>query len=873
MTPRLATGERLGPYEILDPIGAGGMGAVFRARDTRLNRIVAIKVSKEQFSERFEREARAVAALNHPHICQLYDVGPNYLVMEFVEGAELKGPLALEKAVEYAGQILDALDAAHQKGITHRDLKPANILVTKQGIKLLDFGLAKQRVGPLKETDATLTAALTGEGQILGTLQYMSPEQLHGKETDPRSDLFSFGCVLYEMLTGRRAFEGQSAASVIAAILEREPAPLTVGLPIERVIKRSLAKDPDQRFQTARDLKASLGWAMEQGPAIAAKPDRRWQWIAAVALVFALGAVGWAMSRFRQTPPADERLLRFQIDPPEGGRFVFGLNIGGIALSPDGKTAAYIASDAGKTGLWVRPLDGVTARLLPGTEGATYPFWSPDSKSIAFFTASKLHRVDVAGGSPLAICDVAVGRGGAWSSDGQIIFGTLVSGLHMVPASGGAPAPLTTRDSARGENSHRWPQMLPGGRFLYWARNDMQESSGIYAGSLAKPAERVRILTTDYNALYAPGNEGKSYLLSMRGGTLFAQEFDAGTLKLAGEPHPVADPAAGNGASGKTNASVSAGGLLLYSASNTSSQFTWLDRTGKSLGVVGEPGEYSMVRLSPDGRRAAVSRERPGGSDLWLLEVERGVFSRFTFNSSTNLFPAWSPDGRTIVFESGVSRNLYRKESSGAGSEQRITQSPNLENTSDWSRDGRFVLYSGLDSRTQRDLWILPVTPDGKPAAGAQPRPYLRTPFNEMSGRFSPESSPRWVAYQSDESGRYEVYVQAFPEPHGATRISTGGGQYPQWGPLSGGDGCELFYVSPDNKLMAVSLKLGADAVQPSTPRELFRLPVDDNGASPYEAAPDGQRFLVRAGPQRAGQPLTVIVNWPALLKKGSPAP
>jgi Tol biopolymer transport system component/predicted Ser/Thr protein kinase len=869
----LAAGTKLGPYEILSPIGAGGMGEVWKARDTRLDRIVAIKVSNEQFSERFEHEARAVAALNHPHICQLYDIGPDYLVMEMVEGAPLRGPLPIEKAVDYAAQILDALDAAHQKGIIHRDLKPANILVTKQGIKLLDFGLAKQK-GALAESDETLTRAMTQRGEILGTLQYMSPEQLQGKETDTRSDLFSFGCVLYEMLTGKRAFEGSSAASVIAAILDREPAPLgpegAPALPLERIVRRSLAKDPEQRFQTARDLKAALVWAMEQpAPAAAVKPVRRWRWIAAAALVIGISLGGWAVSHFRQTP-ADERSLRLQITPPEGGRFAFGNSVGGIALSPDGRTAAFVASGNGKNGLWVRPLDGTAARLLPGTEGAAYPFWSPDGKSIAFFTAVKLRRVELMGGSPLAICDAFAARGGAWSSDGQIVFGRSTSGLFRVPASGGTPLPLTTLDA--GEVSHRWPQVLPGGRFLYWVRSDKEENTGIYVSSLAKPAERVRLATTDSNALYAPGNDGKSYLLWQRGGTLFAQEVNADTLKLAGEPHFVADPVATVGITGQMNAAVSASGLLLYSASNTSSQFTWLDRRGEPLSVLGEPGQYDAYRLSPDGHRVAVSRAMTGNSDLWLLEVERGVSSRFTSNSGNNNFPVWSPDGRTIMYTRFGSGNLFRKDSSGAGSEQRVTQSPNIQDATDWSRDGRFILYFETDPHTLRDLWILDVTPDGRLAANAEPKPYLRTPFNEGWGRFSPEAPPRWVAYQSDETGRYEIYVRAFPEPHGATRVSTGGGQYPQWGPQVGAAGRELFYLSPDYKLMAVSLKLGAGSVKPSAPQELFPLPADDIGWPPYDTAPDGKRFLVRATPQQAAQPLTVIVNWPALLKKGAGA-
>jgi len=871
----LARGTKLGPHEVIEPIGRGGMGEVYKARDTRLDRIVAIKVSQAQFSERFENEARAVAALNHPNICHLYDVGPNYLVMEFVEGTPLKGPLSIEKAVEYAGQILDALDAAHQKGITHRDLKPDNILVTKQGIKLLDFGLAKQNA-TMKESDATVTQALTNQGQILGTWQYMPPEQLQGRPADARSDLFSFGCVLYETLTGKRAFEGQSAASVIAAILEREPAPLPTPTPLDRILKRCLAKEPDLRFQTARDLKAALTWAMEQPIAAEVSSDQGsfkrslwarfggWRWVVAAGTL-AIGAGGErAWSHFRQSS-AEERSFRFEIDPPEGGRFVFGNSTGGIALSPDGKTAAYVAAGNGRDGLWVRPLDRTSARLIPGTEGAFSPFWSPDNKSIAFFTGTKLERVELSGGSPLAICDVAVGRGGAWSSDGRILFGTLASGMFQVAASGGTPpAPLTVPDDSRGQNSHRWPQMLPGGHFLYWVRSDRPVESGAYAGSFARPAEGIRLVTTDTNALYAPGLDGKDHLLWQRGGALFAQEFDVGSLKLAGEPHTVADPVAALGDVGQMNVTVSATGLLLYSNSATSSQFRWVNRAGKSLGAVGEPGAYGSFRLSPDGRRIALARSEPGANDLWLLEVERGVFSRFTSNPALSGFPVWSPDGRTVIYRSASSRNLYRRESSIGGNEERVSQSPNTLTPNDWSRDGRMVLYYELHPQTQRDLWILPVTTDGRPVPDAPARPYLRTRFNESYGRFSPEANPHWVAYQSDESGRYEIYIQAFPEPRGATRISTDGGQYPEWGP----NGHELFYVSPDYKLMAVSVKLGEDSVVPSAPRELFPLPTVDIGWSPYEAASDGQRFLVRATSQQAVQPLTVIVNWPALLKK-----
>jgi Tol biopolymer transport system component/predicted Ser/Thr protein kinase len=858
-------GETIAHYRITAKLGEGGMGEVYRATDTRLDRDVAIKIAKEQFSERFEREAHAVAALNHPHICHLYDVGPNYLVMELVEGAPLKGPLSLDKAIEYAGQILDALDAAHKKGITHRDLKPANILVTRQGIKLLDFGLAKQ-TAPLQETD--VTRALTGKGQILGTLQYMSPEQLQGKEVDARSDLFSFGCVLYEMLTGKRAFEGQNPASVIAAILEREPAPLEVARPLDRVVRRSLAKDPDQRFQTARDLKAAMNWALEQLPSpIVAKPIRR-LWITAAAVI--IGATGgWAISHFRQSP-ANALVLRFYVEPPDGVKFVFGTNVGGIALSPDGRFAAFVGSGNGKSGLWVRSLEDMTARLFAGTEGASYPFWSPDSRSIAFFTGlgDSLQRLDLAGGAPSKICDLgANGRSGAWSSDGKIVFGTVSSGLFQVPVTGGKPSSLTTPDASHGEVSHRWPQLLPKGRFLYLVQNQQPENSGVYVASLAKPAESVRVLATNTNAVYAPGGDGKDYLLWLRGSTLMAQKFDTENFKLAGEPHRVTDPVAESVAGGQLVA-ASANGLLLYAASNAVSQLTWLDRSGKPLAVVGDPGAWQTFRLSPDGRRVAASQGRPGGTtDLWLLDVGRSVASRFTSGPSSNQHPVWSPDGRSIVFTGGTPRTVVRQETAATGGEQRLMESRNtiIDSPTDYSHDGRFVLFSESSSATQRDIWVLPMD-----KAKSEATPYIRSQFSEWMGRFSPDASPRWVAYASNESGRFEVYINTFPKPGRRTLISTNGGDYPAWGPL-GKDGRELFYISPEDKLVSVSIKLGTDSVEPSPPRELFPLPGYDNGlGSSYDVTADGQRFLTRF--DRASQPLIVIFNWPALMKKGTAA-
>jgi Tol biopolymer transport system component/tRNA A-37 threonylcarbamoyl transferase component Bud32 len=861
----LTAGNKLGPYEILAPIGAGGQGDVYKARDARLNRTVALKVAKEQFSERFHKEAEAIAALNHPHICTLHDVGPDYLVMEYVEGQPLKGPLPVERAVEYARQILDALDAAHRIGIVHRDLKPANILLTKNGVKLLDFGLAKaERAKAISAAEETVTQSITQEGAIVGTLQYMAPEQLQGKGADARSDLFSFGCVLYEMLTGKRAFEGESAPSVIAAVLEREPAPLEVAPPLERVVRRVLAKDPEQRFQTARDLKMALEWAMEPQAGRAQGKGRHWMWIAGAALL-AIGTLsGWAISHFRQ-PAATDRAFRLEISPPEGGRFVALNNlVGGSALSPDGRMAAFVAAVNGKTGLWVRTLDETRFRLLPGTDGATGPVWSPDSKFIAFWAAGKLQRTDPTGTAPVTICDTAATLGAAWSADGQIVFGSVAAGLFRVPAARGTPSPLTHLDGSRGESSHRFPQVLPGGRFLYWALADKPENAGVYVATFANPAERVFLLRTETAALLAPSGDGRDYLLWLRGGTLLVQEFDTGALKLRGEAHAIAGPILSVGVIGTIPVSASASGQLLYTASASATQLTFFDRGGKVQAAVGEEYMYNdPFRLSPDGRRVVATRDRPGGNDLWLLDMG-GPTSRFTSASTNNVFPVWSPDGRTILFTTAALR-LFRKNSGGLSEEQQITKGPNVQLANDWSRDGRFLIYLELAPGGRPELWVLTFTPEGKVPTNAKPAPYLRTKFTEMNARFSPEPSPRWVAYQSDETGRYEVYVQGFPEPRARFPISTSGGQYPQWGP----SGREIFYVAPDNKLMGVDLKITGDAVQRSASRVLFTLPIIDNGYSPYDTI-DGQRFLVRALPQQAPPPLTLIVNWPALLKKAA---
>jgi Tol biopolymer transport system component len=872
-----------------------------------LGRDVAVKVLPEAFARdaerlsRFQREAKVLASLNHPNIASIYgleDSGPTHaLVMELVEGPTLadrirSGPIPVDEAVLIAKQIADGLEYAHERGIVHRDLKPANIKVSRDdSVKILDFGLAKAVEGEAVEADMgtspTITRMATQMGFIIGTAAYMSPEQAKAKPVDRRADIWAFGCVLYEMLTGKQAFSGETITDILASVVRAEPdwsqLPAATPLRARVLLQRCLQKDPKQRLRDIGDARISLDEMISGAPLEAPSPHELsgasgWRaafgrpailpWSVAASLAVALAVLAWAYQRAASNPAptADASALRTSIIPPKDGSFSLGNNLGGIAISPDGKTAAFASTVNGETALWVRPLDGTDARMLPGTDGAFFPFWSPDSRSIAFFTGSELQSVDLAGGTPFTICEATSGRGGAWTSDGQIIFGAVGTALFRVPASGGTPSPLTTLDASRSEQDHRWPQLLPDGRLLFWARSDKTDNTGVDVISIAKPSQLVHLLSTDTAALYAPGNDGKNYLVWQREGTLVAQEFDPGKLQLMGDIRTLSNHVATSTLVGQTLATVSSNGLLLYSSADTVSQLTWFDPSGKQLGTLGDPGDYEDLRLSLDGRSVAASRDNPGGTVIWLLDIERGVSSRFTTRPGNHIFPIWSPDGRTIVFRSGL--HMCRREIAGTGEEERLTESAtSYEFPNDWSRDGKLILYHVIAPTTGLDLWVLPVTPDGKPAAA--PKPYLRTQFNEGYGRLSPEPNPRWVAYQSDESGQYEIYVNAFPEPRNKVRISTDGGRYPEWSP----DGRELYYVSSDLKLMAVSLKTSGDAVEASAPRELFTLPIFSNGLVPYDVAPDGKRFLVRAVPAGEGsQPLTLLSNWSALLKQAPPA-
>jgi Tol biopolymer transport system component/tRNA A-37 threonylcarbamoyl transferase component Bud32 len=867
----LSAGAKLGPYEIVAAIGAGGMGEVWKARDTRLGRFVAIKTAKNEFSERFEREARAVAALNHPRICQLYDVasapeGFGYLVMEYVEGTPLKGPLPLDQALDYAAQMCDALDAAHKKGITHRDLKPSNILVTKSGIKLLDFGLAK--IGPVAEPagDATLTLALTGKTEIVGTLVYMSPEQLSGKEADSRSDIFSFGLVLYEMLVGKRAFEGASAASIIAAILER-PAPSISGIApaaLDRTLKRCLEKDPDSRWQSARDVKAELEWiANTPLTETVATARRPWQWLWPSAAVVALAAlVLLAFVHFREGQAPEPATVRFQIPAPGKSGIVH------FNLSPDGRTLALTSGGS----LWIRPLDALQARSLEGTEGAETMFWSPDNQFIAFVAQGKLKKIPAAGGPVQILCDASQALGGTWNRDGVILFPVSVNlGLFRIPQGGGTPIPLSKPGSSDRIPPSIDPQFLPDGTHFLFS-NLLGTAPGIYAGTL-EGSTLVRIAEGRFSS-YVPAAGTQvpdGFLVFERNRQVMAQRFDAGRLKVSGDAVPLAEGARIDPLS--PNFSVSENGTLVFApaAGASAVQLVWLDRAGKPLGGFSPPGVYDSFRLAPDQKRIVFTDRTDANTDVWVFDSTRGVRSRLTFDPAIDDPPIWSPDGLHVVWASnrGGSFDLYEKAANGVGSETLLVKMGTPSGwPEDWSADGRYLMYQIPGAKTGQDLWIAPQAASSA-SGGQKPFPYLQTMFDEEHGRFSPDA--RWIAYSSNESGRSEVYVQSFPMPGTKFQISSNGGSEPEWRK----DGTELFYIGGEGgMLMAAPIKLGRSASEPLQPgqsKPLFPLPFVSSFIvrRSYDVSNDGQRFLVPVLPAGAAPPpLTVVLNWQTQMKK-----
>jgi eukaryotic-like serine/threonine-protein kinase len=865
----LAPGTRLGPYEILSALGAGGMGEVWKARDTRLDRLVAIKASLGPFSERFEREARAIAAVNHPHVCSLYDVGPDYLVMEYVEGDWLRGPVPLAQALELAEQILDALAAAHDKGIVHRDLKPGNILLTKSGVKVLDFGLAK--ITHAGATDGaslmeTRTVALTAEGSLLGTLPYMSPEQVEGHEADARSDIFAFGVVLYELIAGTRPFTGETQASLVASILKEEPRPLFEVQPrtprgLSDVVRTCLEKDPEKRWQSARDVKHALRLMTAQPPpSIPSRSVRVWQGVAVLMAAVALGLGAWV---FQPTTPG----LPSRFEAPVPDNVTVNEN---VSVSPDGRRLVFAAQG----GLWLRDLDVPDWRRLPGTEGASTLFWSPDSRYVGFIVDDTLKRVDTTGGPPETLANVsaAAPRSGAWNRHGDIVLGSWGGGsggpIWRVPAAGGVATAVTQVDLSTGEFVHTWPSFLPDGKSFLYFRSGPPDVEGMYVGSLDVDAgnqSRQRILATGVPAVFANG-----HLFFPRAGTLMAQPFDARRLKLLDEPVPVAQDV------GVTwyftgMFSVSDAGVFVYRTASASGTFqlTWLDRQGETVGTVGPPETDSRVVLSPDGRRA-VAKDAPYNvpGDLWMLDLASGGRTRFTFSKNVYSPAVWSPDGARIAYSAGrLGDTIYEKPASGLGDEQVLLKEPGLRHfPTSWSPEGFLLYHTENAPNTGYDLWALSLS-DRKPHL------MLGEAFNEWAGVFSPDT--RWVAYVSLEAGASEVYVRPFRvsaqtgQPsfgEGKWQISKDQGNWPQWRT----DREIVFNTAPrGTAVFAVPVNITGAAFESGVPQRLPFPPSTGVTTTP-QFTPDGQRFLVEVPLERRAAPssISVVLNWPALLRR-----
>ena len=884
----LVSGARLGPYEIAAPIGAGGMGEVYRATDTNLKRAVAIKVLPALVSgdpdrlARFQREAEVLAALNHPNIAAIYGLeksdGAIALVMELIDGPTLadriaQGAIPIDEALPIARQIAEALEAAHEQGIIHRDLKPANIKVRPDGaVTVLDFGLAKAMEpagapGANVTLSPTLSMQATMAGVILGTAAYMSPEQARGKTVDKRADIWAFGCVLYEMLTARRPFEDEDVSLTLSKVLQREPDfdafPAQVPARVRQTIRLCLRKPLRERIPDIGAVRLALEGAFETAASHASTPasssrGSRLAWlVAAAAVIGAAGLAIPAMRYLREAPPTALAETRTEILTPSI------TDPTSFALSPDGRQLVFVASGDGQSRLWLRSLAATTAQPLPGTERALYPFWSPDSGSIGFFADGKLKRLDLGAGQPQALAD-AVPRGGGWSSDGVILFAKSTFGpLFRVSASGGNAAAATKLDR---QSSHRFPNFLDDGRhFLFYAQGT-PDARGIYLGSLDS-GETKRLTGAEAAGIYMP----PGWLAWPRGGTLVAQRLDLALYELAGDPITLADPVAFDSAINVGAVSVSANGLIAYrSGAASQRQLVWFDRTGKALGTVGAPDENLPIapRLSPNGSRVAVTRGVQGNQDIWLLNGART--SRFTFDAASEFFPLWSPDGSRIVFRSNRKGHddLYVKASSGAGGEELLLESPQAKSPQDWSADGRFLLYMSADPQTDWDLWVLPMEGDRKPWV------FLNTNFAEKYAQFSPDG--RWVAYTSSESERTEIYVRPFVVPaasaangntaktaSGQWQISTAGGMYPRWRP----DGKELYYLGADGQMMAAPIKATATTLEPGAPRALFPTYVygggSDNQQGPqYDVASDGRFLINTVLGDAASAPITLIQNW-----------
>jgi serine/threonine protein kinase/Tol biopolymer transport system component len=927
------SGTRIGPYEVVGALGAGGMGEVWRATDTRLGRQVALKLLPEDFAAdperhaRFEREAKVLASLNHPNIAVLYGLehltagdgrsalgdgsrspsdpsarpstgsepgarspephverasrAVHVLVMELVEGDDLaqrlaRGPIPTDEAFAIALQVAAALEAAHDKGIVHRDLKPANVKVTPAGtVKVLDFGLAKAWEAEGANTNPslspTITAHHTREGVILGTAAYMSPEQARGKPVDRRADIWAFGCLVYEMLTGTQTFAGDTVTDVIAAVVTRDPdwsaLPPGVRPRSREVLRRCMEKDPKRRYRDIGDVRFELEESLS-APAptpapvatVAAPVAARRSllpWIVAglgLALAAGLGAA------YLKAASVHPKAARAYILPPEKTSFDFDASVGGPVLSPDGTRLAFAATDASSRKLlWVRPIDSLTAQPLEGTDDASFPFWSPDGRFVGFFVAGKLRKIDTLGGPPQTICASSSGRGGTWSSAGVIVFAPdTYGGLQRVPSAGGAPATLTEIDTARKQTSQRWPFFLPDGRhFVYWAGNPTattQDTNGIYLGSLDDKEQRF-LFPTDSNAVYCP----PGYVLFLRDRSLMAQPFDAGAAKATGEAFPIAEEVANPQSYRLGCFSAARDGTLVYqTGENGRVQAIWTNASGGELETVGELGLIYTIRLSPDGGRLAEAVQDPQTKnvDIWLLDLARSVKTRFTFDPAVEYYPVWSPDGSRIAFSSNQKGHfdIYVKNAGGAGEPELFFASDEDKFVSDWTSDGRFLTFTELNpkGKTQADLWTLPLAGDRKPSV------FLQTQFNEANATFSPDG--RWAAYQSDESGKNEVYVTTFPTPSGKWQVSQSGGVEPRWRH----DGAGLFFRALDGKLMEAAVTAKGAVVEVATPHEASKFRLGEFGFRfwVYGAAPKDDRFVVLRPEKIESMPLTLVTQW-----------
>ncbi len=894
----LASGKQLGPYEILSPIGAGGMGEVYKARDIRLNRWVALKVLPAEVASdpdrlrRFEQEARSASALNHPNILSVYDVGSvnsiSYMVTELIEGETLRdlllgGPLPIKKLLELAGQVAEGLASAHEAGIVHRDLKPANIMVSRDGFaKILDFGLAKVQeaaggLGSGADTEAsTREASETGPGALVGTVSYMSPEQASGKRVDFRSDQFSFGSILYEMATGKRAFPYENNIDTLSAILHDEPEPVPkIPPPLRWIIERCLSKAVADRFLSTGDLARDLRSLREHVDEVtgerrrgeAAASGRRGRFTRAAALATILVLIGVLAASILQhrSASSSDRLLRVSVLPPPGGALtVNGSAPAPVAISPDGRRLVFGVKDtSGVDLLWFRSIDTNATEPLAGTEGATYPFWSPDGRFIAFFANGRLKKIPASGGVVQTVCEARDGRGGSWTAKGTILVAPdSVGPIYEVSESGGNPKPVTAEGLSRTDFSHRWPGVLPdGSHFLYLARHPGGKSTddGIYVGSTRSPERRLLLRDISNAAYSAPG-----FLLFVREGVLMSVPFDASRLKLTGDAVPLGERISYHAYRWNGAFSVSDNGILAYQGEGIdTARLTWVERAGRQIGTLGTPGDYGGVRLSPDGLRCAVELRDPatGMIDIWVYDLARGVASRLT-SGSTSVSPVWSSDGRRILFSSNRRGHwdLYEKVVTSTSVEEILYETLSDKTPTHWSNDGNSVLFNnaGTGLMHRWEIWELSV-----PSRSAAP--YLRSAFDERDGSPSPDG--RILAYVSAESGRQEIYVQVFPEGSEKRRVSTAGGRQPSWRR----DGSELYYVAPDDKLLVVKVRPG-HPFEIEAPEVLCegRFHPSASEIPSYAPSADGQRFLVVTEGSSGGRssPISLVINWPMALRR-----